>query len=526
MPPNTLDIPVNKVNESINTVNSTLSGFQKSIIDDNLDKLDFSQKIPDLMDKVNTLLNINLFGLWTARSLLGVQMFDKEKYKKKWWIFNFIFKKYGGIEWLHKSYIEQTLTKFFGEQPDKKTTISTLYALYQQNKQNNISPDVLTGADSINIVCNLWFNEKTPQIMIDKLPQTSFSYLSKTVKDGIVGKEAHLDPNILAGLWCVVPKKVWPNGVEIIDTSSPDWKPEMITSNLVSQYLKEKISEFSKTPSYIKDIPSSDHFVFSLMGGLFVNGNVFAESVLIGVSQPEKLWIEKNIAVSSPENLDVVNWKIDFAAGNFSPEQIKNINSLIDEMTARGIKNPYTQVGILSVISKESWFVPKSEFGYQDTPNARIRELFTTRVAKYSETELDVLKKDPQKFFEVIYGKDATKDLWWATGNTEPWDGYLYRGRGFNQLTFKANYQKYGKIIGEDLVASPDRANDPLIASKLVLAFFAEWSKGKDLWTLNFADKAAAVKYFADINAGGYSSHLSKAIAASEKFDIQEKTVA
>ena len=60
---NTLDIPVNKVNESINTVNSTLSTFQKSIIDDNLEKLNLSQKIPDLMEKVNTLLNVNLFGL-------------------------------------------------------------------------------------------------------------------------------------------------------------------------------------------------------------------------------------------------------------------------------------------------------------------------------------------------------------------------------------------------------------------------------------------------------------------------------
>jgi len=50
----------------------------------------------------------------------------------------------------------------------------------------------------------------------------------------------------------------------------------------------------------------------------------------------------------------------------------------------------------------------------------------------------------------------------------------MYRGRGFNQITFKNNYKKYGEKIGEDLVTTPDRLNDPVVATKAVLAFFEE----------------------------------------------------
>lgn len=41
---------------------------------------------------------------------------------------------------------------------------------------------------------------------------------------------------------------------------------------------------------------------------------------------------------------------------------------------------------------------------------------------------------------------------------------YPYYGRGYVQLTWKANYQKYAGIIGIDLVGNPDLALEPEIA--------------------------------------------------------------
>ncbi len=66
---------------------------------------------------------------------------------------------------------------------------------------------------------------------------------------------------------------------------------------------------------------------------------------------------------------------------------------------------------------------------------------------------------------------DNRKDL----GNLGPPDGANFRGRGFVQLTGRANYAKYGEAIGlgDQLVKNPDRAGDPSIAGKLLAAFLA-----------------------------------------------------
>lgn len=59
-------------------------------------------------------------------------------------------------------------------------------------------------------------------------------------------------------------------------------------------------------------------------------------------------------------------------------------------------------------------------------------------------------------------------------GNTKPGDGARFKGRGFVQLTGRANYEKYGAALGIDLAANPDLANAPEVASLLLARFLAD----------------------------------------------------
>jgi len=212
---------------------------------------------------------------------------------------------------------------------------------------------------------------------------------------------------------------------------------------------------------------------------------------------------------------------IDISAGNFDTEQKENISYLINAMTAKEITDPLTQIGILSVISKECNFIPKSEAPYDTTSNSSIRNKFNDRVndltkqkiSDLSETELDTLKHKPEEFFNWVYGNML------GNGSVSSGDGYKYRGRGFNQLTGINNYKKYGDRVGEDLVGNPDKANDRDVAAKIAIEFA---TKGKPASSFpKFTDKTAAAEFFADVNAGGTaSSHRSHAVAASNKFSI------
>jgi peptidoglycan L-alanyl-D-glutamate endopeptidase CwlK len=58
-------------------------------------------------------------------------------------------------------------------------------------------------------------------------------------------------------------------------------------------------------------------------------------------------------------------------------------------------------------------------------------------------------------------------------GNLGAPDGERYRGRGFVQLTGRANYEEHGEAIGrgDALVVDPDEANQPATAAALLASF-------------------------------------------------------
>ncbi len=82
-----------------------------------------------------------------------------------------------------------------------------------------------------------------------------------------------------------------------------------------------------------------------------------------------------------------------------------------------------------------------------------------------------------------------------ALGNQGPPDGERFRGRGFVQLTGRANYLEHGHAIGlgEQLISNPELANDPEIAARLLASFLKRCEK-LILAALAKGDLAAARK--------------------------------
>ena len=67
-------------------------------------------------------------------------------------------------------------------------------------------------------------------------------------------------------------------------------------------------------------------------------------------------------------------------------------------------------------------------------------------------------------------------------GNTQPGDGFLYRGRGYVQITGRENYTHIGGLLGVDLVNNPDLALDPDIAYKIAANGMRDgWFTGRRL---------------------------------------------
>ena len=163
--------------------------------------------------------------------------------------------------------------------------------------------------------------------------------------------------------------------------------------------------------------------------------------------------------------------------------QKSNIDSIIAEAKKRGVTNPISIAGMLAIVSKESVFKPQDE--NMNYSASRIREVFPSVSHRANE-----LAYNPEKLANAVYGGKY--------GNASN-DGYKYRGRGFNGLTFKGNYEKYGKLIGEDLVSNPSKVNNTEIASKVLVEYnknrFADL---KNIGKLQFYGNAQDINDFKD----------------------------
>lgn len=137
-----------------------------------------------------------------------------------------------------------------------------------------------------------------------------------------------------------------------------------------------------------------------------------------------------------------------------------NINLIKNALRSKGIVNETLINAILAVIGKESNFTPQSEnLNYSAK---RIQEVWSY----IKPEEAAKLANNPAALANRVYGGKY--------GNITPADSLAYRGRGFNQITFKNQYYNLSNKLGIDLIKNPDLLNQPEIAAQAVAQYYAD----------------------------------------------------
>jgi len=121
----------------------------------------------------------------------------------------------------------------------------------------------------------------------------------------------------------------------------------------------------------------------------------------------------------------------------------KNLPFVLDGLRAFGLADkPMVLMALGTIRAETEGFVPIDEFE-----------------SKFNTDE------EPFDLYEP--GTEAGDRV----GNTQPGDGARFKGRGFVQLTGRENYTRVGKQLKVDLVNSPETANDPATAGKILGQF-------------------------------------------------------
>jgi len=81
--------------------------------------------------------------------------------------------------------------------------------------------------------------------------------------------------------------------------------------------------------------------------------------------------------------------------------------------------------------------------------------------------EAEGFARDQQKLGNRVYADRM------GNGDAASGDGFRYRGRGWLQLTGRANYRTFGRRLGIDIEADPERAAEPATAWRIAAAYLA-----------------------------------------------------
>ena len=223
---------------------------------------------------------------------------------------------------------------------------------------------------------------------------------------------------------------------------------------------------------------------------------------------------------------------------NTQTKASEGIKALIAACDKVGLTTKEQKCALLGIAGGESGWIPQLEsYSYS---KSRIKQIFSflsdDEADKYSDAKKKGISRE--EFFSVIYG--PTKRGKGFLGNQSDEDGGRYFGRGFIQLTGRANYKRYGDMaqklgLDADILNNPDLLNSDINASAIIAALYIKdrVSKGVNINAhpdyFYAAKKAVGVnspditarklryyEYFYGKDGGGVSKDAAVPLAAGE----------
>lgn len=102
-----------------------------------------------------------------------------------------------------------------------------------------------------------------------------------------------------------------------------------------------------------------------------------------------------------------------------------------------------------------------------------------------------------------------------GNGDAASGDGWRYRGRGWLQLTGRANYRRFGALLGIGLEAEPELAAEPGVAWRIAAAYLATRRRmGRTALAWADADNAEMVTRIVNGGLHGLDDRRSRTAAA------------
>jgi uncharacterized protein (TIGR02594 family) len=145
-------------------------------------------------------------------------------------------------------------------------------------------------------------------------------------------------------------------------------------------------------------------------------------------------------------------------------------------LIAHGITTPARLAHLLAQVLHETGGL-EIEWENMSYGARRLLQVFGAGVhsAGITPGEAQALEHRPEAIAERVYGLGNPRKAS-ALGNTQPGDGFRYRGGGLMQTTGRANYRRMGQKCGVDFEAQPDLV---LSAEHALKPALCEWTEGR-----------------------------------------------